>query len=45
MSEKEKLLFLAKIIIDNCSQKEIQILCTELLSADLKCRLQKDDEV
>lgn len=41
LSSKEKLMIIAKLIIDKCSHEEIDILCVSLLDANLKCRLSK----
>lgn len=44
LSSKEKLMIIAKLIINTCSHTEIQILCTALLDADLKCRVANSRE-
>ena len=43
MTSKEKLMILAKLIVDKCSHEEIDILCVSLLDANLKCRLEKQN--
>ena len=39
MSSKEKLLILAKLIVDTCSHDEIDMLCIGLLDANMKCKV------
>lgn len=41
LTSKEKLMLIAKLIVEKCSHEEINILCISLLDANLKCLLSK----
>ena len=41
LTSKEKLMILARIIIDKCTHEEIDMLCIALLDANMKCKRSK----
>lgn len=41
LTSKEKLMIIAKLIVDKCTHDEIDMLCMALLDANLKFRLSK----
>lgn len=41
MKSKEKLMAIARLIVDTCTPDEISMLCIALLDANLKCKYSK----